>query len=509
MPAQVPAQLEEFVGPEVQWWALSPMLTLLGGALALMIVGALTPLWPRGLYAYVSAVIAAVAGALAMVQWHDIAEDGPSTLVGGAIAFDNFAMFATITICAAVLLVSLLTSDYLRGTPNDGPEVYALYLVAGIGGIVMASANDFIVLFLGLETLSLALYVLAAMNRRNTQSGESGIKYFVLGSFASALFLYGIALVYGGTGTTNITEMVVALQSSVDLTNPDSLTLAGLGLMIAGLGFKVASVPFHLWVPDVYQGAPSPVTAFMASAGKVAAFAAMLRVLVVALPFYRDDWRPVIWVLALLSLVVGSVLAVVQTNVKRMLAYSSVSHAGFILVGVEAAGHTAGEADPGPGMSSVLTYLLLYSVLVIGSFAVVAVVARESDGDSSLDAFRGLSSRRPTLALAFTVLLLAQAGVPLTSGFIAKFAVIGAAVEERSYAIAIIAMVAAVIAAFLYLRIMVSMWLAEPDEDAPPVRVSVGAALAIVAAVGFTLVVGIVPGWLLDAADDAVAIAVR
>jgi NADH-quinone oxidoreductase subunit N len=502
------AQVEEFVGPEVGWWALTPMLTLLVGALGMMIVGALTPMWPRGLYAYVSAVIAGAAGAMAMVQWDNISDDGPSTLVGGAIAFDNFAMFATITICVAVVLVSLLTGDYLYGTPNDGPEVYALYQVAAIGGIVMASANDFIVLFLGLETLSLALYVMAAMNRRDNRSAESGMKYFVLGSFASALFLYGIALVYGGTGTTNITEMVVALQSSIDLGNPDSLTLAGLGLMIAGLGFKVAAFPFHVWAPDVYQGAPSPVTAFMASAGKAAAFAAMMRVLVVALPFYRDDWRPVIWVLALLSLVGGSVLAVVQTNVKRMLAYSSVSHAGFILVGVEAAGHTAGEADPGSGLSSVLTYLLLYSVLVIGSFGVVAVVARESDGDSSLDAFKGLASRRPTLALAFTVLLLAQAGVPLTSGFIAKFAVIGAAVEEHSYAIAIIAMVAAVIAAFLYLRIMVSMWLGEPAEGAPAVRVPFAASLAILAAVAFTIVVGIVPGWLLDAANDAVAISV-
>jgi NADH-quinone oxidoreductase subunit N len=501
-------QVDTFVGPEVQWFALSPLLVLLGGALGMMIVGALTPLWPRGLYGAVCAAIAAIAGAMAIVQWDDITDDGPTTLVGGAVAFDTFAMFVTITICIAVFLVSLLTADFLRGTPNEGPEIYALYQVAAIGGIVMASANDLIVLFLGLETLSLALYVLASSNRRSLESAESGLKYFVLGSFASALFLYGIALVYGGTGSTNITNMVVALQDVVDLDHPDSLTLAGLALMIAGLGFKVASVPFHMWVPDVYQGAPSPVTAFMASAGKAAAFAAMLRVLVVALPFYRDDWRPVVWVLAVLSLLVGSILAVVQTNVKRMLAYSSVSHAGFILVGVEAAGHTAGDPDPGPGLSSVLLYLIIYSVLVIGSFAIVTVVSRSADGDSSLTAFEGLAKRRPALALGFTVLLLAQAGVPLTSGFIAKFGVIAAAVEERSYVIAVVAMVSAVVAAFLYLRIMVSMWLGNTDDEAAPIRAPFAAGLAIVAAVAFTIVVGIVPGWLIDAANDATAITV-
>ena len=499
-------QLSDFVGPEVTWWAMSPFIVLVAGALAMLLAGALTPTWPRGLYAWTSAAIAVVAGGLAMTQWDDISDEGAGTLVGGALAFDGFAMFATIIICTAVVLVSLLTSDYLHGTPNEGPEVYALYQVAAVGGIVMASANDLIVLFLGLETLSLALYVLAAGNRRSDASAESGMKYFVLGGFSSAFLLYGIALIYGVTGSTNISEMVTALQSGVDLQNPDTLALAGIALLLVGLGFKVAAVPFHLWVPDVYQGAPSPVTAFMASAGKAAAFAAMLRVLVIALPFYRDDWQPVIWVLALLSLLVGSIMAVVQRNVKRMLAFSSVSHAGFILVGVEAAAHTAGQADPGPGIPSVLLYLMLYAVLVIGSFAVVTVVAQDAEGDSSLDAFEGLARRRPWLALAFTVLLLAQAGVPLTSGFVAKFGVIGAAVEEESYALAVIAMVSAVIAAFIYLRIMVSMWLADPAADAPRVPVPFTAGVTILATVGFTLVVGIVPGWIIDAADNATAL---
>ncbi|MEK9838615.1 MAG: NADH-quinone oxidoreductase subunit N, partial [Ilumatobacter sp.] len=271
-------------------------------------------------------------------------------------------------------------------------------------------------------------------------------------------------------------------------------------LLTVGLGFKVAAAPFHVWSPDVYQGAPTHVTAFMASVGKAAAFAAMLRVLVVALPFHRDDWRPVIWVLAVASLVIGSTLAVAQTDVKRMLAFSSVSHAGFLLVGVEAAGHRAGESDAGEGLPSVLIYLGLYSVLVVGTFAVVAVVARHAGGSTDIGSFAGLGQRRPLLALALTVLLLAQAGVPLTSGFVAKWGVIQAAVAERSYAIAIIAMVSAVIAAFLYLRIMVSAWLADPsDADAEPVPVMSG--LAIGLAVAVTLVIGVYPDLLLDLTD--------
>jgi NADH-quinone oxidoreductase subunit N len=500
-------QLDTFVGPEVGWFALSPMLTLLGGTLVLMLAGALTPQWPKGLYAFATATIAGAAGVLAMVQWDDITDNGTDTLVGGVIAFDTLSMFMTITICIGVILVAMLSDDYLRHTPNDGPEIYALYLVAAIGGVVMASANDLIVLFLGLETLSLAMYVLAASNRRSNESAESGIKYFVLGGFSSAFFLYGIALVYGATGTTNISEMVAALQTGVDPFGNESLALAGIALLIVGLGFKVAAVPFHVWVPDVYQGAPTPVTSFMASVGKVAAFAAMLRVLVIALPFYRDDWRPIIWVLALASLLVGSVLAVVQDNVKRMLAYSSINHAGFILVGVEAAAHGAGEADPGPGMPSVVLYLILYSVLVIGSLAVVAVVSRNSGGDTSLASFLGLARRRPVLALAFTVFLLAQAGVPFTSGFVAKFGVIQAAVEVDSYAIAIVAMVSAVIAAFLYLRIMYTMWTSDPADGAQRIAVPFSTGAAIAVAVVFTIVVGVVPGWLIDASNTVTTFA--
>ena len=290
----------------------------------------------------------------------------------------------------------------------------------------------------------------------------------------------------------------------------DALILAGVALLLVGLGFKVTAVPFHVWTPDVYQGAPTPVTGFMASVGKVAAFAAMLRVFVVALPFYRDDWQPAIWILAVLSLIVGSFLAVVQTDVKRMLAYSSISHAGFILVGVEAAAHRAGEAESGLGVPSVLVYLLAYAVLVAGTFGVVALVARRGDRDTSLDAFRGLGRQRALLSLALTIFLVAQAGVPFTSGFIAKFGVIRAGVDEQSYALAIIAMLSSVVAAFLYLRIMVSVWMADPPaegEALEPVRVPFASGLAITAAVTFTLIVGIFPEWLLEAAETTTTFA--
>jgi NADH-quinone oxidoreductase subunit N len=301
------------------------------------------------------------------------------------LSIDHFTVLCWIAITGALGLVSLATADYLRREQLEGPEVYALYVCAALGAMVMTAANDLIVLFLGLETLSIALYVLAASHRRRVESQESGLKYFILGGFASAFLLYGIALVYGTTGTTNIAGSGRMLSSVVLLESDDALLLAGVALLIVGLAFKVAAVPFHFWTPDVYQGAPTPVTSYMASVGKLAAFAAMARILLVALPTRIDDWRPVVWVLAVASIVVGSTLAVVQSDVKRMLAYSSISHAGFILIGIEAAGH-AGDTD---GVPSVLLYTVIYSVLVIGTFAVVSLVTRTGDAGSDIGSFRG------------------------------------------------------------------------------------------------------------------------
>ena len=492
---------ETLVGPKINWFALSPLLILLGGALVLLVVAALTPLWPKRLYATFSAAVGLASFVMCFPLWHRIDIEGPSTLVGNAIHFDHMTLWVTITISVAVFLGSLLADGYLRREGLDGPEIYALFLLAAIGGIVMGAANDLVVLFLGLEILSIALYVLAASHRKRLQSQESGLKYFVLGGFSSAIFLYGIALIYGGTGSTNFDRMLTALATTVPAQKgDDAILLAGVALLLVGLAFKVAAVPFHFWTPDVYEGAPTPVTAFMASAAKAAAFAAMLRVLLQALPNFADDYRPVVWTLAVVTVIGGSVMAVVQTNVKRMLAFSSISHAGFMLIGVEAASHLGTEND---GRSSTLLYTLIYAVLVMGTFGVVTAVGRTGDNATDLAGFRGLGRTRPFLAFAMTILLLAQAGVPLTSGFIAKFGVIRAAVEVHSYAVAIIAMVAAVIAAFLYLRIMISMWIADPesgDDQREPVRVPAYLAVAISLSVAFTLVVGFFPDWLVSLA---------
>ncbi|MGD9705109.1 MAG: NADH-quinone oxidoreductase subunit N [Acidimicrobiia bacterium] len=496
----------DFVGPPIDWWGVTPLLVLLGGGLLLLVAAALTPHWPRGWYALATVTTASAALVLSIFIWDDISDGGDRFLIAESLRIDRFTMFITITICAAVALAALLTDDFLRREGAEGPEVYGLYLMCAIGGVVMAAANDLVVLFLGLETLSIALYVLAASNRKRAESQESGLKYFILGSFSSAFLLYGIALVYGATGTTHLTSspagelsIFSALESTVFLGNTKTLLLAGIALLLVGLSFKIAAVPFHTWTPDVYQGAPTPVTAFMASAAKVAGFAALLRVLTYGLSSRVDDWRPVIWVIAVITLVVGSTLAVIQTNVKRMLAYSSISHAGFILVGVEAANER--------GVSGSLFYLLTYGVLVLGTFGVVTLVGRTGDAAHDLDSYRGFGRQRPILAFALTVFLLAQAGVPLTSGFVAKFAVIAAAADADSFVLAVIAMLSAVIAAFLYLRIIVSMFLADPetvDAGREPVRIPVSAGLAIAIAFGFTLLVGFWPGWLLDLAEDAV-----
>jgi NADH-quinone oxidoreductase subunit N len=495
---------ETLKGAKVNWLYMSPLVVLLGGAMLLITVAVLTPQWPKRLFALCSVAIATTAAVLGVVLWHRVDQVGSLRIIGQSMILDKTTVWVTITLSIAVALVSLVTDGYLRRESIDGPEVYALYLIAALGGIVMGSAADLIVLFLGLEVLSISLYVLAASHRRRSKSQESGLKYFILGGFSSAVFLYGIALIYAGAGSTNYGRIVDAFNAVTPSRHHDALVLAGVALVLVGLAFKVAAVPFHFWTPDVYEGAPTPVTAFMASAAKAAAFAAMLRVLLEALPHFVADYRPVLWTITVLTLVGGSVMAVVQTNVKRMLAFSSISHAGFMLVGVEAAAHHVGDpSSSGTGHSAVLVYTLLYAIIVIGTFGVVTAVGRTGDGSTSLAGFRGLGREKPLLALGMTVLLLAQAGVPFTSGFIAKFGTIKAAVEERSYAIAIIAMLAAVIAAFLYLRIMISMWISEPesgDDRREPVAVPALLGVAITLSVGFTLIAGVFPHWLIHLA---------
>ncbi len=330
----------------------------------------------------------------------------------------------------------------------DGPEFHVLAMMSAAGAMIMGAANDLIVIFLGLEILSIALYVLAATNYKRSESGEAGLKYFVLGAFSSAIFVYGIALTYGATGSTNLPQIANFLSHNVVASN--GVLLGGLALLLVGFGFKMAAVPFHMWSPDVYQGSPSPVTGFMAAVAKVGAFAAILRVFVSTFPTLRADWQPVVWALAFLSLLLGAVVALLQRDVKRMMAYSSINHVGFILLGVEAAS--------AKGVSSALYYLFTYTFLTIGSFAVIAVIGRPGDTGHDLTDYRGLAGRQPLLAGGFAVLLVAQAGVPFTTGFLAKFGVVEASVATHSDTLAVVAMVSAAIAAFFYLRVGVAMY---------------------------------------------------
>jgi NADH-quinone oxidoreductase subunit N len=480
-------------GPSIPWVELIPILSLLAGTCFLLLVGSLVPTWPRRGYAWVTGISTTVALVANAVKWNNLYYNKGETFFADVIAIDRFSVLASITICLAVIFGALMMSAYLVRMNSDGPELYALLLTSAIGALVMVAANELIVLFLGLEILSLSLYLLAASNRDREQSQESGLKYFILGGFSSAFFLYGVALIFGSTGSTKISGIGEVLSGSVSIANTDAMLLVGIGMLLVGLGFKVSAAPFHVWTPDVYEGAPTPVTAFMASAGKVAAFAALIRILAVGLEQRVDDWRPVVWALAILTVFTGSILAVVQTNVKRMLAYSSISHAGFILVGVEAAGHVGSD-----GIATSMNYLAIYTVLVIGSFAIVLALSGNTDGETNLSDFKGLAKRRPALALAFTVLLFAQAGVPLTAGFVSKFAVIKSSVEANSYVLAIAAMVAAVIGAYLYLRIAVSMWLEEPESDSE-ISLDPAVVIVIVISVVATLVVGFFPELLLQA----------
>jgi NADH-quinone oxidoreductase subunit N len=486
--------------PGVDWGAMAPMLVLVGGALVLMVASSFVHSRRSTVgYTIFTCLVALGAIGAAMPLWLEVndSDRGPFSTLDGAVGVDGFSTFVTVLIAAAVILAALFVDDYLRREQLEGVEAYVLLLLSATGGVIMAHANDLIVLFLGLEVLSMAVYVIAAMHRRRVTSQEAGMKYFVLGAFSSAFFLYGIAMIYGGTGTTNLVTILETFSTSV-LTD-DGLILAGMALLLVGLGFKVAAVPFHFWTPDVYQGAPSPLVAWMASGVKVAGFAGLMRVFDVAFTTYAVDWQPLIYALAVATMLVGAVLAVVQTDVKRMMAYSSISHAGFVLVGVQAA--------TDQGVEAALFYLATYVFLIAGTFGIITLVGRRGDGHHSLDDYRGLARSRPVLALVLSLFLFAQAGVPFTSGFFAKFYVINAAVDAGSTWLAAVAMLSAVIAAFLYLRIAVSMYMADPAEAGlPRIAIPAGATIALTVCVIVTIGAGLWPESIADLARDAVPV---
>ncbi len=459
----------------VAYRAILPVLIFAIGALILLAVSAVLSKRSRpGLYPALTGIIGVLGLVASVWEWYDIGSGAGKVEIGGQIFYDRFSVLFFILICIATILSAMTSDSYLRREGLDGVEAYVLMLMAATGAMLMAESGSLIMLFLGLEIMSIALYVMAAYHRRRTQSGEAGLKYFILGSFSSALFLYGIALVYGATGSTEFVLIGDFLTKNVLANN--GVLLAGLALLIVGLGFKVAAVPFHYWTPDVYQGSPTPFTGYMAAVAKAAGFAGLLRILTQSLITQQAVWRPIIWLIAVLTLVVGSVVAIAQKDLKRMLAYSSISQAGYILVGLQAASKT--------GTSGALFYLFTYTFVVIGTFAVLQVVQGRGETRNDLAAIRGLGRRQPLLAAAMLVLLLAQAGVPFTSGFLAKFYVIQASVERGQYWLAVIAMLAAAIAAFFYLRVALLMYTGDPDaSQAVPGR-SVPAATPVGAVVG-------------------------
>ncbi len=479
--------------PSIHYLAILPVIILLGASVVLVFSTALVRTKLSQLVATSVTVSASVAVlVVTYFQWRCLDKSGPSTTIAHAIVLDGFSVVATGVVAVSLLMATLVAHDWAIRERIVGAEYQILALAASAGAVLMTQANDLVVIFLGLEILSLGLYVLVAFDRHRHTSAEAALKYFLLGGFASAIFIYGAALVYGATGSTNLSTMSYFLASNV-LTHP-GLLYAGFALLIVGFSFKIAAVPFHLWSPDVYEGAPTPVTGFMASIVKVGAFAAFVRVLISALGSQIDTWRPILWVLVVLTTVIGASVALLQRNAKRMLAYSSINHAGFILLGIWA-GTTRGVA-------STLFYIVTYAPTVVATFAIVTLVGGLGDENHSIAAYRGLARRQPWLGASMCVLLLSQLGAPLTSGFYAKYSVLASAIDVGGIPIALIALLSAAIAAVFYLRWSSALY---SDETVEATRVVVPTSTGLVIGVGvaMTLVFGIWPGPLITLCQHA------
>ncbi|MFF2107619.1 NADH-quinone oxidoreductase subunit NuoN [Rhodococcus sp. ACS1] len=527
------AQSAPLPAPDIEYGQLAPMLIVFGVAVAGVLVEAFLP--RRGRYS--SHLVLALGGLTAAFVAVVLLAGTRDSVVGGAVAVDGPTLFLQGTILLisipAILIIAERSVDSgvgaataevtaVRGAEPEGgtdaftpqafavpgsvaereatrnapghTEVFPLTLFAVGGMLLFPASNDLLTMFVALEVLSLPLYLLCGLaRRRRLLSQEAAMKYFLLGAFSSAFFLFGVALLYGYAGTVALPGIADALAEGAE---DRTLALIGTALLSVGLLFKIGAVPFHSWIPDVYQGAPTPITAFMAAATKVAAVGAMLRIFYVALPDLRADWRPVMWGVAILTMVVGAVMAVTQNDVKRMLAYSSVAHAGFILTGLVAANRA--------GLSSTMFYLLAYGFSTLGAFAVVTLV-RDSRGEATdLSRWAGLGRRSPLVGGVFALFLLAFAGIPLTSGFVSKFAVFQAAIEGGAVPLVLVGVVSSAIAAFFYVRVIVLMFFSEPQSDAPTIVVpSMFTAAAIAVGVVVTVVLGILPQGALELADQA------
>jgi NADH-quinone oxidoreductase subunit N len=468
--------------------ALAPMLCVTAAAIAAMTAEAFRgrdetmPIGPLGFVGLLAAAAAA------FLLW-----DRQATSYSVVVA-DNFSLFVTwILILVGILSLCVSAGTVKRGQPLSG-EYYALMLFAIAGMILMAMASDLLVIFLALEVLSLAVYVLTGIGRDSPASTEAAFKYFLLGAFSSAFFLYGIAFTYGITGSTRL-DRIAAVATALART-PAPLHWLAIGLLMVGFAFKVSAVPFHMWTPDAYEGAPSAVTGFMSAGVKAAAFAALVRVFLGALAPLRHEWIGVLQVVALATMTVGTIVALVQTSVKRMLAYSSIAHGGYILIALASANDS--------GRGAVLFYLLAYAVANLGAFGVVAALERVGRPTQQVRDFAGLWADHPLLAALMTVFLLSLGGVPPLGGFIAKWYVFTAAIQAGFAWLAIVGVLTSVVSVFFYLRIVIMMYMSSSEEAAQPVRVPAIARAALVASAAISFYLGILPTRVLGWAADSI-----
>lgn len=413
----------------------------------------------------------------------------------GVVTADNFSLFINLVLVAVGILTVVFSAQTIERDGLPMGEYYALVLFAIVGMMLMAQSNDLLLMFLALETMSIAVYVLTGLRRDQANAIEAAFKYFLLGAFASAFFLYGIAFIYGATGTTNLERAGAAIAAQSMAADP--MLLIAVGLLIVGFAFKIAAVPFHMWSPDAYEGAPTVVTGFMSTGVKAAAVAAFARVFLSALGPLVDDWTPVLWVIAVLTMVVGTVVGVSQTSIKRMLAYSSIAHAGYLLVAI-IAGSDVGKA-------SLLFYLAAYAVTNVAAFGIIALLGSRDSANDDLRDYAGLAHSHPALAALLTVFLLSLGGFPPTAGFIAKWYVFSAAVGEGYYGLAIIGMLSSVVSVYFYLRIVVMMYMTERDARPvpPPVRGLAMAGLVVSMLAVFYL--GVLPAQVIAWAEQSIA----
>ena len=416
--------------------------------------------------------------------------DWPVRSFGGSYVVDHMSVFFTMVFCISSALAILISVEYNRREKIRVGEYYSLILFCTVGMIILASSTDLIMIFLGIEIVSLCLYVLAGIRRGDVRSSEAALKYFLLGAFATGFLLYGMALLYGTTGTTKLAGIAEAIGSGQMSSQP--LVLMGMVLLVLGFGFKVAAVPFHMWTPDVYQGAPTPVTAFMAVGPKAAAFAAFFRVFTEAMPELASSWDMILSIIAVITMFVGNLGAIVQTNIKRLLAYSSISHAGYLLIAIIARNSLGGSA--------LVFYMLVYTFMIFGAFGIVILIGREGKENLELEDYSGLGFQSPLLALSMSIFLLSLGGLPPLAGFIAKFYIFQAALNEGYVILVVLAVLNSAISFYYYLRVIVYMYMKEPQGEFQ-ITLTPITLLVIVISVLVTVELGLFPGPVLSLAQ--------